>query len=211
MNIAYGPGSSVEELNRAFAIAVDMGAIEDKGKEQSGDFHGILQILYVINHRLGDCLRFRVLRTVVDEGSRWGLKGQVLDTTDYDKQFVAFRSFPSTQNMDNNFWYFEEGVSAAVLVVENAYTDVTGNETVVLSARNHYFPVLPKIAEQLDSLTYLMLFPGVFLLQPSMVLDEIGMKPEDIIRCMEEKRVRSHFGEAVPSREDSSVYVPDEF
>ena len=198
----HGPGTPYEELKEASALAVDMGEIEDNGQEQIGDLHGLLMTLYGVNRQVNDCLRFRVLRKVVGESSPWGKKDSVVDTTGYDNQFVAFRTYPSMKDRNDNDWFYGEGVSPAVLVMDNNYQDGESG-TVILPPEGSEFAVIPKLKEGInDKAVWVLMKEGLFLMQPSLALPQIGMTPEQVWSFMDQERVLSSFGEKVFSRSE---------
>ena len=174
-----GIGSSRQELEAAEAVAIDMGSLEDRGREEVGNLHGLLKILDEVNEKVGRCLDFRVLRKVEEEDSPWqrfGEVGEFVDTTEYDRHFIAMKQFPSMRDQPTHHWYFEEGMSPAVLVLER--TSRSGATT------PEKFSVLEKIREgMVDDFSYAMLEP-FFTMQPSVALPRSGMKPADIIALM---------------------------
>lgn len=196
----YGVGSSRQELNRAEAIAVDLGSLEDRGREEVGDLHAILRILNDANQRVQRCLDIRVIRKVTGEDSPWKREGDIVDTTAYDRQFVAMRAFAGENMRGSNHWYLSEGVSPGVLVMERSSRPgvVTPDP---FSVTKTLRDAMRDREGEANDMAWVLFEEGLLLMQPSVALPRTQMKPAEIIAHMKDRGAVAAEGRMTFSRD----------
>lgn len=165
-------GSRMGDMEKALAICIDMGLVEDNGREEAGDLPALLRDFNDISRSVRGAIHIRVLRKVTESSSSFGTVGQVIDTTDYDMQ----------QRFSQ--WHFEKGVSPALLVLESARYAVDGAPNhEVLPPEELSGSILGLIQKQ-RSLAY-PIIQAFLLLQPSAALSRPGLNPDEIVEEME--------------------------
>lgn len=173
--------SSMAEIERAPALAIDFGEPEDRGREERGDIGSISSM---IKANLGDCLRTRIIRKVVREDSPWGEIGKAVETTQRDEEIR--RSLPPRTI---SHWYFSEGVSPAIIVLEFHPTQIIPEGVTVIDPSGKEIEqssVYRAFDETMGPIVTMMLFSGSF---PIAALEETGMSPEEIVDFMKKERI----------------------
>lgn len=177
-----GQRSPEEEIAVAPAIAMDFANAEDRGREQSGDVHGLINMFQAT---LGESIRIRTIRQVVGDNSELGPKGAIVETTERDQE-LAKR--PSPRRISH--WYFGEGVSPAVVVFEENLAQKIPEGMTIIDRDGVEIPrpgVSTIIKEDLGALHHQMLFDFSGL--PVAALAKTGMSPEEIWQFLEENEL----------------------
>lgn len=178
MGHPIAPRSSRENIANAKALAIDLGEMEDGGREQGGNLAILMgEILRVSSGQV----RMRVLREVLSNSNR-GKAGDLIDTTEEDQVQSNLQALGGAGEPQ---WHLREGLSAATLVLELDEEDVD----LAAAGDDVRRSIQRVLMNGTNDIAFKVLLEVLLTTRSTLVLDRIGMDPQEIRKLMKDNGI----------------------
>lgn len=185
-------GSSLAELEKAGALAINFGSPDSFGESEINNFHTILAVFNRINQAVNNCLRLRVLRIQIETSNQLRI-GTVVDSTRQDQNYLAQREGISiAESPPSNHWYKDYGLSPPILVIEPRCLEMKVDASSAVLMPRIPVAIALKIKEGISrqpnelQKNWDIFLQNLLRRQPSLALRELYLPQEEIIRLMRE-------------------------